>query len=41
MITDKLRSYIRPIKTLASDADHRAHKELNNASATLIADGRD
>ena len=31
MITDKLRSYIKPIKTLAPDADHRAHKGLNNA----------
>ena len=28
---DKLRSYIKPIKTLASDADHRAHKGINNA----------
>tara|TARA_R110002126_G_scaffold86592_1_gene209081 strand:- start:111013 stop:111396 length:384 start_codon:yes stop_codon:yes gene_type:complete len=31
VITDKLRSYIKPIKTLASDADHRTHKGLNNA----------
>ena len=31
MITDKLRSYVKPIKTLAPDADHRAHKGLNNA----------
>jgi putative transposase len=31
VITDKLRSYIKPIKTLAPDADHRAHKCLNNA----------
>ncbi len=31
IITDKLRSYIKPIKTLAPDADHRAHKGLNNA----------
>jgi putative transposase len=30
-ITDKLRSYIKPIKTLTPDADHRAHKGLNNA----------
>ncbi len=29
-ITDKLRSYVRPIKTLAPNADHRAHKGLNN-----------
>lgn len=27
----KLRSCITPIKTLVLDADHRAHKELNNA----------
>jgi putative transposase len=26
-----LRSYIKPIKTRAPDADHRAHKGLNNA----------
>jgi len=31
VITDKLRSYINPSKTLAPDADHRAHKGLNNA----------
>ncbi len=31
VITDKLRSYINPIKTLAPDAGHRAHKGLNNA----------
>lgn len=30
VITDKLLSYIKPIKTLASGADHRAHKGLNN-----------
>ena len=30
VITDKLRSYIKPIKSLAPDADHRAHKGLNN-----------
>ena len=30
VITDKLRSYIKPIKTLAPDANHRAHKGLNN-----------
>ena len=27
---DKLRSYNKPIKTLAPNADHRAHKGLNN-----------
>ncbi len=31
VITDKLRSYNMPIKKLAPDADHRAHKGLNNA----------
>jgi putative transposase len=31
VITDKLRSYIKPIKALASQADHRAHKGQNNA----------
>ena len=31
LITDKLRSYIKPVKTLAPNADHRAHKGLNNA----------
>ena len=31
VITDKLRSYIKPIKTLAPDADRRAHKGLTNA----------
>jgi len=30
-ITDKLRSYIKPIRYIAPDADHRAHKGLNNA----------
>lgn len=30
VITDKLRSYIKPISNLAPDADHRAHKGLNN-----------
>lgn len=31
VITDKLRSYTKPIKTLAPQVDHRAHKGLNNA----------
>ncbi len=31
VITAKLRSYVKPVKTLAPDADHRAHKVLNNA----------
>lgn len=30
LITEKSRSYIRPIARLAPDADHRAHKGLNN-----------
>ena len=28
VVTDKLRSYIKPIRDLAPDADHRAHKGL-------------
>lgn len=31
IITDKLRGYIRPIGALGSQADHRAHKGLNDA----------
>ena len=31
VITDKLRSNIKPIQTVAPDTDHRAHKGLNNA----------
>jgi putative transposase len=30
VVTDKLRSYIKPIQNLAPDADHRARKGLNN-----------
>src|SRR5680860_1910829 len=30
VITDKLRSYTKPIARLAPGADHRAHKGLNN-----------
>ena len=30
VITDKLRSYCRPVSALAPDADHRAHQGLNN-----------
>ena len=30
VITDKLLSYLKPIQTLAPEADHRAHKGLNN-----------
>lgn len=28
--TDKLRSYIKAIRQLAPDADHRAHNGVNN-----------
>ncbi|CAN0589689.1 unnamed protein product, partial [Ectocarpus sp. 12 AP-2014] len=31
VIPDKLRSYIKPIRALAPDEDHRAHKGLNKA----------
>lgn len=31
VITDKLRSYIKPVKTLAADAEHHALKGLSNA----------
>lgn len=30
VITDKLRSYFKPIRDLAPGADHRAHEGLNN-----------
>lgn len=30
VVTNKLRSYIKPIRALAPEADHRAHKGLNN-----------
>lgn len=30
VVTDKLRSYIKPIQKFAPNADHRAHKGLNN-----------
>lgn len=30
VITDKLRSYTKPVRHLAQGADHRAHKGLNN-----------
>jgi putative transposase len=30
VVTDKLRSYTKPIDNLAPGADHRAHKGLNN-----------
>jgi len=30
VITDKLRSYVKPIRDEMPDADHRAHKGPNN-----------
>lgn len=30
MVTDKLRSYIKPIHSICSKSDHRLHKGLNN-----------
>ncbi|KZM41218.1 IS6 family transposase [Labrenzia sp. OB1] len=30
VVTDKLRSYTKPVQALAPDADHRAHKGQNN-----------
>lgn len=30
VVSDKLRSYTKPVRALAPDADHRAHKGLNN-----------
>jgi putative transposase len=30
VVTDKLRSYAHPLRTLCPKADHRAHKGLNN-----------
>ena len=30
IVTDKLKSYIKPIKQMCPNADHRNHKGLNN-----------
>ena len=30
IVTDKLRSYIKPIRSMCSESDHRSHKGLNN-----------
>ena len=30
IITDKLKSYIKPIRNMCHDTDHRSHKGLNN-----------
>jgi putative transposase len=30
VVTDKLRSYIKPVRDLTPNAEHRAHKGLNN-----------
>jgi len=35
VVTDKLGSYVKLIQTLAPDADHRAHKGLNNRIENL------
>lgn len=32
IVTDKLKSYKKPIKNMCSSADHRSHKGLNNRS---------
>jgi len=31
VITNKLSSYVKPIKTLDPNADHQIHKDFNNA----------
>src|SRR3989338_3675072 len=30
IVTDKLKSYIKPIKIMCPHTDHRTHKQLNN-----------
>src|SRR5690606_1714960 len=30
IVTDKLRSYIKPIKKMSKGSEHRSHKRLNN-----------
>ena len=30
IVTDKLQSYVKPIKNMCPNADHRTHKRLNN-----------
>ena len=30
MVTDKLKSYIKPIKAMCRSTEHRSHKRLNN-----------
>ena len=30
IVTDKLRSYIKPIRSMCSESNHRSHKGLNN-----------
>lgn len=34
-MTDKLRSYLKPIRNLAHKADRRAHKGLNNRISAI------
>ena len=30
IVTDKLKSYIKPIRNMCSTTEHRSHKDLNN-----------
>lgn len=30
IVTDKLKSYIKPIRLMSQNTDHRSHKSLNN-----------
>ena len=30
IVTDKLKSYVKPIRRICPEAEHRSHKELNN-----------
>jgi putative transposase len=30
IVTDKLRRYVKPIRQMCSDTEHRSHKGLNN-----------
>ncbi|EER21401.1 MULTISPECIES: IS6 family transposase [spotted fever group] len=35
IVTDKFRSYIKPVKLMCTKTEHRTHKRLNNASFVL------
>jgi putative transposase len=37
IVTDKLRSYSKPIKTMCKNTDHRCHKRLNNRAENVIS----